>query len=59
MEMKESQTHTWTLTLHQHAKKVFPVFLDCLCSPPAMGILGINVSNAVALRHLRNYFGVD
>jgi hypothetical protein len=49
---------TSTIKLHSEAIKSFPIFLDYLYSD-MIGKLGFERSNAVALRHLAMYFGVD
>lgn len=57
-QTSEHQTQTSTIKLHSQAIKAFPVFLDYLYNF-AKGRLGFKRSNAVALRHLAIYFGVD
>jgi len=54
----EKGTSTSTIHLHKDAMKVFPIFLDYMYNPE-QGRLGFRRNNAVALRHLAMYFGVD
>jgi hypothetical protein len=57
-QTSEQKTQTSIIKLHPVAIEAFPVFLDYLYSWP-LGKLGFRRSNAVALRHLALYFGVD
>jgi len=57
-QTSEHQTQTSIIKLHPQAIQSFPVFLDYIYNC-AKEKLGIQRSNAVALRHLAMYFGVD
>ena len=54
----ERKTSTSIIRLHPHAIDAFPVFLDYIYRPE-QGMTGFTRENAVALRHLALYFGVD
>jgi hypothetical protein len=54
----EHESQTSTIKLKPEAVKSFPAFLDYVYNRD-LGILGFERSNAVALRHLAMYFGVD
>jgi hypothetical protein len=57
-QTSEHETQTSTIKLHPLAIESFPVFLDYVYNV-VLGRLGFEPSNAVALRHLAIYFGVD
>jgi len=57
-QTSEHETQTSTIKLKPEAVKSFPAFLDYVYNRD-LGILGFERSNAVALRHLAMYFGVD
>jgi hypothetical protein len=57
-QTSEHQTQTSIIKLHPEAIKSFPMFLDYVYNG-TLGKLGFERSNAVALRHLAMYFGVD
>ncbi len=54
----EHETQGSIIKLHPLAIQSFPVFLDHVYNIP-LGKLGFERSNAVAVRHLAMYFGVD
>ena len=58
VETAEGRNFTSIVHLHQNAIDAFPVFLDYLYSPE-QGKMMFQRENAVALRHLAIYFGVD
>jgi hypothetical protein len=57
-QTSEHQTQTSTIKLHPKAIESFPIFLDYVYNS-IVGQFGFERSNAVALRHLALYFGVD
>mmetsp|Transcript_26620 Transcript_26620/g.38155 ORF Transcript_26620/g.38155 Transcript_26620/m.38155 type:complete len:392 (-) Transcript_26620:40-1215(-) len=57
-ETIEKTTSTSTIQLHRNAFQAFPVFLDYLYNSQ-IGRMSFSQENAVALRHLAMYFGVD
>lgn len=54
----EQNTKTSTIRLHPRAIEAFPVFLDCIYNHEH-GRMSYCREDAVALRHLAMYFGVD
>ena len=58
LDTMEKTTSTSTIRLQRNAVQAFPVFLDYLYSTQ-IGRASFSRENAVALRHLAMYFGVD